>query len=265
MSEVLPTLSSTASYRSQAGAIIWEGRSISDQASFCAFLRDVVGPALNDDEDFEREIRALATTGMATDHVEKLLRAVPEPLAWEIGEALAERVIAGDLGWNVRWPWNSRHDRRTPRASLPGADLIGFLKEQGAVHILIGEIKTSSETTSPPRVMRGKTGMVSQLELSAESLGVQRTVIEWLLHRCTSAEDRALFQAAATRYFGSSGRDLVLVGALLRDTPADERDLAKHGKALASTIDAPTRVHLVAWYLPVAIAEWPKLARRTHQ
>ena len=107
--------------------------------------------------------------------------------------------------------------------------------------------------------------MVSQLELGAASLGVHRTLIEWLFHRCTEAGDKALFQQAVGRYLASAGHDLVLVGVLLRDTPADERDLARHGQKLATTIDAPTRVFLVAWYLPVSIAEWPQLARRTRQ
>ena len=46
-------------------------------------------------------------------------------------------------------------DRRTPRASLRGADLIGFHCENEALFLLLGEVRTSSEKNTPPRVMRG--------------------------------------------------------------------------------------------------------------
>ena len=52
-----------------------------------------------------------------------------------------------NMGMRVDWPWNTVRNRRTPRASLPGADLVGFYRENDTVLLLFGEVKTSSDTT----------------------------------------------------------------------------------------------------------------------
>jgi len=41
---------------------------------------------------------------------------------------------------------------RNPRASSAGVDIVGFVKENGRNMFLLGEVKTSSETNSPPSV-----------------------------------------------------------------------------------------------------------------
>ena len=55
------------------------------------------------------------------------------------------------------------------------------------------------------------------------------------------------------------GKALLLVGVLIRDTPPSERDPESRGKALSSCIADPTRVDLIAWYLPVPLSDWPAL------
>ncbi|MYE21495.1 MAG: hypothetical protein F4X84_03795 [Synechococcus sp. SB0662_bin_45] len=55
--------------------------------------RFLVGKAVDDRKCFAADLRGLATTDMATEQVERLLRAVPDPKGWEIGEALAECVL----------------------------------------------------------------------------------------------------------------------------------------------------------------------------
>ena len=55
----------------------------------------------------------MATTGMATEFVKNLLRAVPEEKSWAVGEALAESVLADDDTREICWPWNLVRDRRT--------------------------------------------------------------------------------------------------------------------------------------------------------
>ena len=73
---------------------------------------------------------------MATEFVERLLNSLPNTKDWEIGEALAECALQSDSEHDVSWPWNTVCDRRTPRASLPGADLVGFLREDEDVFLL---------------------------------------------------------------------------------------------------------------------------------
>ena len=82
---------------------------------------------------------------MATEFVERLLKAVPEPEGWEVGEALAECALERDSGREVHWPWNTVRDRRTPRASLPGTDLVGFCRQGATVLLLFGEVKTGED------------------------------------------------------------------------------------------------------------------------
>ena len=238
----------------------WQGRVVEDQAEFIAYLREVVCPRIADaDSSFSTEMRGLATTGMQTEFVERLLNAVPGPKDWEIGEAFAECMLAADPHCEVRWPWNSVRDRRTPRASLPGADLVGFCRKDDVVLLLFGEVKTSKDVGSPPGVMYGGSGMIWQLERSATRLDIQHSLLKWLYERCASHSDRDLYKKAVARYLSSEGKELLLVGALIRDTPSTESDLESRGRALFAMFPKPTRIRLIAWYLPVKITQWQHL------
>lgn len=145
-------LSSAVCYQGRSGSACWEGRHVADATKFVGFVRDLVRPRIVDDaSSFEPDLRGLATTGMATEFVERLLNSVPESQDWEIGEALAECVLQKDSGREIHWPWNTVRDRRTPRASLPGADLVGFYSQDDTVLLLFGEVKTSSDAATPPQ------------------------------------------------------------------------------------------------------------------
>ena len=257
------SLGSAVAYSGTASPVRWEGRVVDDRERFGRYMHDVVRPRVADEaSSFDVELRGLATTGMETRFVERLLRAVPVPQGWEIGEAFAECAFRDDSDREVLWPWNTVRDRRTPRASLPGADLVGFCCDGQDVFLLFGEVKTSSDANTPPGVMSGDSGMAWQLEESATRLDIQHALLQWLYARCRS-EPRylALYQKAVKRYLESEGRALLLVGVLIRDTPPSERDLESRGKALSGRVVDPTRVDLVVWYLPVPISDWPALMR----
>lgn len=256
------SLGSAICYSGRATSANWEGRSVADADKFKRFLRDAVRPRVADvASSFESDLRGLATTGMATEFVEHLLRAVPEPEDWEVGEALAECALQQDSGREVHWPWNTVRDRRTPRASLPGSDLVGFYREGDSVLLLFGEVKTSSDKKTPPGLMNGGSGMVWQLEQSATRLEIQHALLKWLHSRCRSEPYRDLYEKAVDRYLRSGGKELLFVGTLIRDTEPSELDLKSRGHALAKKLKPPTRIELIAWYLPVPIAEWPMLLR----
>lgn len=159
----------------------------------------------------------------------------------------------------ICWPWNLVRDRRTPRASLPGADLVGFCKEGDTVLLLFGEVKTSSDARTPPNVMNGSGGMAWQLKDEATRLDIQHALLQWLRARCESSEHRALYQAAVQRYVQSLGKEILLVGILLRDTEPNELDVTARAKSLAESLGSPTRIEITAWYLPIPIEEWPTL------
>ncbi len=256
------TLGSAICYAGSATSASWEGRHVADAKQFERFVHEVVRPRVADvASTFESDLRGLATTGMATEFVEHLLNAVPEPEGWEVGEALAECALRQDSGREVHWPWNTVRDRRTPRASLPGSDLVGFYREGDSVLLLFGEVKTSSDANTPPNVMYGGSGMAWQLEQSATRLDIQHALLKWLHSRCQSEPYRDLYEKAVGRYLKSEGKELLLVGILIRDTAPSELDLKSRGQALSKKLSKPTRIELIAWYLPVPIAEWPKLLK----
>ena len=257
----LTSLGSTVAYSGTANPVRWEGRVVDDRERFGRYMREVVRLSITDEaSSFDAELQGLATTGLETRFVERLLRAVPDPEGWEIGEAFAECALRDDSDRQVHWPWNTVRDRRTPRASLPGADLVGFYRDGPDVFLLFGEVKTSSDAHTPPGVMSGSRGMAWQLERSATRLDVQHALLQWLYARCRSESHYLeLYRKAVERYLESEGKALLLVGVLIRDTAPSERDLKVQGMALSNRIDDPTRIDLIAWYLPVPIPDWPAL------
>ena len=255
------SLGSSITYSGAAHPARWEGRVVDHRERFERYVRDVVRPRIADEvSSFDSELRGLATTGLETRFVERLLRAVPVPQGWEIGEAFAECALRDDSDREVHWPWNTVRDRRTPRASLPGADLVGFYCDGQDVFLLFGEVKTSSDANTPPGVMSGGSGMAWQLEQNATRLDIQHALLQWLYARCRSEPHHLeLYRRAVERYLESEGKALLLVGVLIRDTPPSEHDLKARGETLSSRIADPTRVDLIAWYLPVPISDWPAL------
>ncbi len=189
--------------------------------------------------------------------MKRVIAAAPVDRDWEVGEAIAETILAEDENREVVWPWNERRDRRTPQASLPGADLVGFGRDAGGFVLLFGEVKTSADVRVPPGVMRGRSGMTWQLENNATQLGVQHSLLRWLRLRCLASEHEAMYREAVGRYLNSRGKDLLIIGVLLRDTESDERDVESRARHLADVLHHPARVEIMAWYLPVAISEWP--------
>ncbi|MCY3677191.1 MAG: hypothetical protein OXH66_06285 [Gemmatimonadetes bacterium] len=259
---MVAALSPEIRYSGSQGSALWHGLAVVREDRFRSYMAGRVKARVEDAEaqgQFEAELRAMATTGMTTEFVAKFLQAVPEEKSWAIGEALSECVLADDETREICWPWNLVRDRRTPRASLQGADLVGFCKEGDDVFLLFGEVKTSSDARTPPNVMTGSGGMEWQLKEEATRLDIQHALLKWLRARCQSAEHRALYRAAVHRYVQSFGREILLVGVLLRDTEPDERDVSARAKALAERLGEPTRIEITAWYLPVPIKDWPAL------
>jgi hypothetical protein len=103
--------------------------------------------------------------------------------------------------------------------------------------------------------MAGRSGLAHQIDALANSPAIQASLLRWLFARCRNTSCWTRFKAACTRYLQSGGKDVVLVGVLLRDTIPHENDLRSRGEALAALAQPPT-ARLDAWYMPRPIGEW---------
>lgn len=212
----------------------------------------------DDASAFASDLRSLALTGMGAQHLEKTLNATPQPTDGEMGEAFVKCALTRLANMQVVWPWNDVRDRKAPRASLSGPDLIGLCHKDESAFLIFGEVKTSAQARTPPRVMDD---MARQLERNATLLDRRHFCLKWLHARVSMGSDHVshLFRKAVQRYLNSEGKDIRLVGTLVRDTEPSERDLQSKGRQLANRFENPTRINLIAWYLPISIAAWPTL------
>jgi hypothetical protein len=255
------TLKITKAYPHDIATDCWRGLVIDDSSEFDLYLRGPVWERVIDasfEQDFAADLAALATTGMDGSALKALLETSTPPLDWEIGEAIAECLLKDEF--DAIWPWNENRDKKTPKASLPGADIVGFLGEGEESIFLFGEVKTSSHSDNPPGVMSGRTGLAHQIDTLAEAPEIQVTLMRWLYARCKDApEFKARYDVAARRYLESGGTDFAIVGVLLRDTPAHPDDLRTRGTKLDALASSPRR-RLDAWYTPRAISDWAGIA-----
>ena len=88
---MVAALASELRYSGSKDSAQWRGLAVVDEDRFKSYLKNRVRARVEDDDahgEFAVELRGMATTGMATEFVEKLLRAVPEDKSWAVGEAL---------------------------------------------------------------------------------------------------------------------------------------------------------------------------------
>lgn len=253
-----PTLHNIAFHQAEE-SVTWIGLSIVDCDRFVAFLRAEVASRLQDDSgtaDFTQHLNSLASTGFAQDSLKAVLAASQvEERDWAVGEALAEAWLTKEH--DVIWPWNMERDKRTPKASLPGADLVGFQIDGSKTRLVLGEVKSSSEASTPPNVMTGRKGMTQQLESLVSDLGLLHTLLRWLHPRCKGNEAEPHFNAAITLLLESGNREMVLFGVLVRDTPPHELDLKNRGIHLGALVRPPAECQLLALYVPFSISSLP--------
>lgn len=218
-----------------------------------------VASRLHDDlgrADFTSHLNSLASTGFAQNSLRAILDAEhPEERDWAVGEAVAEAWLEREHG--VVWPWNMERDKRTPKASLPGADLVGFVTRGSETRLALGEVKCSSDVNTPPNVMIGRSGMTHQLENLATDVGLLHTLIRWLQPRCRGNSAERYFNSAISLLLQSGNTAITLFGVLVRDTIPNELDLRSRGQHLGGVVNTPTGCHLFALYLPCSVASLP--------
>jgi hypothetical protein len=183
----------------------WLGRRFAGAEDFDSFLASDVKTRVSDAEfqnDFEQDLQALATTQMSSQALASVLNAQAPILDWEIGEAIAECLLGYEL--NVVWPWNENRDRKTPRASLPGPDIVGIAEENGNAVLLYGEVKTSSDKNRPPGVMSGRHGLAHQIDDLVNRQDLQMVLLKWLYPLCRASRLVTSLIHLASRSFAQS-------------------------------------------------------------
>ncbi len=249
----------TISYEDQNRQVSWRGLSVADGDGFNEFMTNDVASRLYDEEgttEFEAHLRSLANTGFARDSLNDILAAeIPEERDWAVGEAIAEAYLEREH--EITWPWNMERDKRNPKASLPGADLVGFKIDGDDVRLVLGEVKTSTDGQTPPGVMSGRSGMTHQIDNLASDLSLICQLLKWLLPRCKGTDHETAFNAAIGLFLDSGNKAVALFGVLIRDTQPNALDLQARGQTLAGSLQAPTTCQLIAVYLPCAITDLP--------
>lgn len=152
-------------YENRDRQVFWSGVKMTDGDDFNTFVTKNVASRLYDEEEqaeFKAHLRGLSNTNFASENLDVTLAAdaAESKKPWDVGEAIAEAFLTQEH--NVVWPWNMNRDKRNPNASLTGADLVGFRIEDSKAQFIFGEVKAPSiDSSSPPTVMKGPTGMTN--------------------------------------------------------------------------------------------------------
>lgn len=247
-------------YEHQEGQVCCRGVSIAEGEGFNSFMTKEVAVRLNDLEgakEFESALRGLVSTGFEQKNLDTILKAkIPEERDWAVGEAMAEAYLARQH--NITWPWNMERDKRTPKASLPGADLVGFQIHEDSARLVLGEVKTSGVANTPPGVMNGRSGMSHQIDNLVSNLSLVNQLLRWLFPRCKGTQCEKYFKVAVSLFIKSGNKNISLFGVLIRDTTPNKLDLYARVTFLAKKLQEPTTCHLIALYVPCSIADFPK-------
>ena len=209
-----------------------------------------VAAVLFDDEgkaNIEEILTGVAETDFDQGALLRVLEDANEIEDWRVGEAIAETYLTDHR--SCSFPWPDGRDERTRRASLPGADLVGFGVDEHGDCLAFGEVKTSSDPNHPPGVMYGRTGLKQQLEDLRDRTVIRDGLLKYLGHRAEAAPWRARYERAGRRYLQDSS-DVQLYGFLVRDVEPHREDLRARVSGLGDGRPQEMCIELLALYLP---------------
>lgn len=228
-----------------------------EQAELEAARKGLIKKILDDEKglfDVADLCNSLELTEFGKTNVVEILKPIPEQeysKGWREGEALAEAWLITHKNCEFPWPFN--RDMRHHKASLPGAELVGFIgAAPNDFRLAFGQVKTSYDPTYPPSVIdAGDKSLIRQgLELRDDE-NIKATLFTYLATRAVSNPTwTPKFRAAAVRYLNSGRLEYVIFGVLVRDVDNDPRDLRRAATKLAEDCPALTKIELYGIYLP---------------
>lgn len=177
---------------------------------------------------------------------------------FRVGEAYAEVIL--EETFVCRFHWNENRDARNPKGNKTGADLVGFIKVDGQVLFLFGEVKTSSEIANrPPQVMTSSNGIEKQLRDLYSNKSKRQILISYLQSKVRHYPENHPFKKdfdASLRTYYINDCKFQLIGVLVRDVAPDYRDVSLSYSRLSKHILEPNGIKLLALYLPIQKEEW---------
>ncbi|RLF99716.1 hypothetical protein DRN58_04660 [Thermococci archaeon] len=206
-------------------------------------------------EEFEN----LASTGFERDILIDIFSTLQSIENWKIGEALAECYLEDYE--RVKFYYPPSRDLRNPKTNLQGADLVGFIDiDEETTIFLFGEVKTSGDESSPPKIMYGRSGMIDQLCEIKNNPDLRKSLIKWLGFKVKLLSDKDPFKKdyrKALKIYIQEGMEdkYYLIGILIRDTIPKETDLKSRYKSLKDDLTKEARLKLIALYIPIRIKE----------
>lgn len=220
------------------------------------FRERVAGKVAESDgtEELRSHLIELGATGFDLSALAEQVEASPRAKDWEVGEAFAEVVLEDEHG--ALFPWPTAFDKRSPKASLQGPDLVGFHRK-AAPRFVFGEVKSTSEQRVPPQVVHsGDHCLKDQMQRLCHSSSLRQTLIEYLLVRTKETAWEEAFNEALENY---ASDDLWLAGVLVSGgREPNEADLTRICAEIGHK-GGKTDVSLLGFYLPFPKADWPEL------
>ncbi len=227
-------------------------------AKKCAqWLATEVAPRVYDQDTidgFADDVAALAVEGFDNTALLEYVDAPPtKPGLHDIGESVADLFLIEKDG--LLLPSNRRRDLRTPKGSLPGADIAGYSKTaHGNYQFAFGEIKTSTDAASPPSVMtHSDHGMVAQLIRLNNSLEIRRQLIYYLRSRRASTELTLAYSSSMESLAQGEYR---LFGVLVRGVAPASSDVLKPVAKLRANISSDKKCSVYVLHADLAFDQW---------
>lgn len=229
------------------------------RAEMCSALENRVRPSHHSAEELaalKKELADLAGTGFTSDEIEATMTSFTGMEPWRIGETLAECWLEDNR--QCHFPWKTQHDVRSLKASLPGTDLVGITRYGGDIRFAFGEVKTSCDKHTPPRVIYGEKGLAFQIKNLRSSKAQRRQLIQNLGIRAQNTKWFPMYKEAFIAHLEEKYH---YWGMLLRDTTPSTSDLEYAVDELKDSASTDTPVEFIALYSELPISEWPEYCR----
>lgn len=194
------------------------------------------------------EMSSVNETGMNTEELENILKTDTKPEGWRIGEYIA--MTAMEKFFETKLYHDPNRETTSPNAILTGPDLVGTARLNGMIVFLIGEVKTSCSTKSPPRVMYD---LISELKGLGNVDGERaKAAIRWMVLHKQEYDENSIDRAS------ENYRRRKITGVLVRDTAPDRNDILNGYERLLPTLSEDMFLLMIALYMPIKIDDFNK-------